>query len=83
MEVLPDPIATPLMGHYTKKKIKQGLRERKSEYTDENDWKMRKNLDDEADGFGLWDGIMSTYRFSTDKDTIDYHHNKAKNKIGK
>ena len=83
VEVLPDLIATPFMGQYTKKKVQQGLRERKNEYTDENDWKMRKNLDDEADGFGLWDGIISTYRFNTDEDTIDYHHNQARKKIGK
>jgi hypothetical protein len=44
---------------------------------------MRKNIDDEADGFGLWDSIISTYRFDTDEETIDYHHNQARKKIGK
>jgi RHS repeat-associated protein len=83
VEVMPDYILAPFMGYYTKKKVQNGLRKRKNDYTDENDWKMRKNIDDEADGFGLWDSIISTYRFDTDEETIDYHHNQARKKIGK
>jgi len=83
IEVLPDFLISPFMGNYTKNKVQRGLQERKQEYTDENDWKMRKNLDEEAGEFGLWDAMTSTFRFGTDEEAIDHHHDRARQRIGK
>ena len=73
---------TPFSAKGTQKNVRQGLRDKKAEYTDENDWEIRQNLEKEAEDFGLWDGVFGTYRFRTDDAAVEHYTNKAKRKIG-
>lgn len=62
---------------------KKGLRDKKADYSDNNDWKMRQSLEEEANNFGFWDAVLGTYRFKTDDSAVEHYVDKAKNKIGK
>ncbi|TDT86996.1 RHS repeat domain-containing protein [Pseudodesulfovibrio indicus] len=76
-------IGTPFSAMGTKRNVQKGLRDKKADYSDENDWEMRKNLETEAEGFGFWDAVLGTYRFKTDDGAVEHYVGKAKSTIGK
>ena len=67
----------------TSKKVKKALRDQKKKYTDENDWKIRKELDAEANNYNFFKGIWDTVTTDTDQDIFDKRIGNAKNRIGK
>ncbi|WP_319468833.1 RHS repeat-associated core domain-containing protein [uncultured Pseudodesulfovibrio sp.] len=82
VEVFADPLVSPFMSHYTKEKVQKGLRDQKANYTDENDWKMRKELDREADTYSKTKAFIDSYFTDTDEDILKKRINKAKERIG-
>ncbi|MDD3311923.1 RHS repeat-associated core domain-containing protein [Pseudodesulfovibrio sp.] len=67
----------------TSKKVKQQLRAQKNEYIDENDWKMRNELDNEANNYNALKGIYDTMTTNEDREIYEKRINKAKERIGK
>jgi len=76
-------IETPFSAIATKRNIRKGLGERKSDYSDENDWAMRDNLDKEIENYGVLDGVIDPLLFRTDEEIVDHYVNKAKRKVVK
>ncbi|MGE4421792.1 MAG: hypothetical protein AB7D39_05800 [Pseudodesulfovibrio sp.] len=72
-----------LGGIGTSKNVKKHLREQKKEYTDENDWKIKKELDNEANDYNVFKGIWDTVTTDTDHEIYDKRVNNAKNRVGK
>jgi RHS repeat-associated protein len=67
----------------TSKNVKKHLRDQKKEYTDENDWKIKKELDNEANDYNVFKGIWDTVTTDTDHEIYDKRVNNAKNRVGK
>ncbi|WP_419786746.1 RHS repeat domain-containing protein [Pseudodesulfovibrio sp.] len=67
----------------TSKHVKKRLAEQKEEYTDENDWKMKKELDNEASDYNLLKGIWDTVTTDTDEEIYKKRIGRAKRRIGK
>ncbi len=76
-------LGTPFSALGTRKNVQKGLRDKKADYSDNNDWKMRQSLEEEANNFGFWDAVLGTYRFKTDDSAVEHYVDKAKSKIGK
>jgi len=74
---------TPFSGYATSKKVKNALKSKSSEYTDENDWKMRKELSREADNYNTLKGVWDGWFTDTDEEIIRNHYDKARMRIGK
>ena len=75
-------IDTPFAAYGTRKKVRKALRDKKDDHTDPIDIGMRNALDKQADDFGMFDAYLSTWKHSTDEETIEYQYKKAKERIG-
>lgn len=65
------------------KELKNQLIDSTHNYTDKNDWKMRKELENEASDYNLWKGIWDNVTTDTDDEILDKRIGKAKRRIGK
>ena len=83
IELFADPIITPFLSHNTKKKVQSGLREKKNDYTDENDWKMRRELENEANSYNKTKAFFDSYITPTDDAIMEMRVKKAGRRIGK
>jgi hypothetical protein len=80
-EYWPDPILTPFLAIYGKNKMRKRLRDEKEQYTDENDWAMRKGLEEEAQEYGLWSAFADTYLYRNDDRAFAATRDKAKQRV--
>jgi hypothetical protein len=83
VESFADPLISPFMSHHTKLKVQRGLRIKKDDYTDENDWAMRKELENEAKGYSGTKAFFDSYLTNTDEEIVEKRAAKAKLRIGR
>ncbi len=81
-EYLPDPILTPFMTYGSRNKMRARLRNEKLEYTDENDWRMRLELEKEAEEYGMLDAARDSYLFRNDDRAFQHARKTAAHRIG-
>ena len=61
--------------------MEERLRKEKGQYTDENDWAMRKELDREAEDYSGWKSFGHTYKYRNDDRAFAAMRDRAKTRV--